>query len=115
MTRPSTTQRGYGADHQRMAKLAIAAQPWCSYCRATTDLTADHITPRSRGGLNVPSNYRVLCRRCNGAKGAKPTPKPIEKPRERFSRQKLMNNGSGSFGDLSQGMAVSRVGRISHR
>jgi 5-methylcytosine-specific restriction endonuclease McrA len=89
MARLTTTQRGYGADHQRMAKLAIRAQPWCSYCGATSDLTADHIVPRSRGGLNVLSNYRVLCRRCNSSKQDKSAPKAFEKPRQRFSRQTL--------------------------
>ena len=28
--RGTTSQRGYGATHQRRARTAIAAQPWCS-------------------------------------------------------------------------------------
>jgi 5-methylcytosine-specific restriction endonuclease McrA len=55
-----------------MVALAIQAQPYCSDCGATADLTGDHITPRSRGGLNTPTNIRVLCRSCNSSKGAKP-------------------------------------------
>ena len=64
-------QRGYGNDWYRLSKAAIAAQPWCSRCYATTDLTADHIIPLHRGGQGVPENVRVLCRSCNSSKGAR--------------------------------------------
>jgi 5-methylcytosine-specific restriction enzyme A len=66
--RGTTAQRGYGAAHQRRAHAAIAAQPWCSNCGATTDLTADHITPLARGGDPL-GPIRVLCRRCNSRRG----------------------------------------------
>lgn len=50
----------------------IAQQPWCTTCGATTDLTADHIQPISRGGHPLhPSNLRTLCRTCNSRKGAR--------------------------------------------
>jgi 5-methylcytosine-specific restriction endonuclease McrA len=62
--RGTTTQRGYGAAHQRRARRAIALQPWCSICGSATDLTADHITPLARGGHPL-GPLRVLCRRCN--------------------------------------------------
>jgi hypothetical protein len=39
---PQHTRRGYGHTHQQRAHATIAAQPWCSICGATTDLTADH-------------------------------------------------------------------------
>jgi len=56
---------------QRLRAQVIAAQPWCSTCGATTDLTVDHIHPVSRGGDPYdPANCRTLCRRCNSAKGA---------------------------------------------
>jgi 5-methylcytosine-specific restriction protein A len=64
----TTTARGYGAEHQRRARAAIAAQPWCSNCGATTDLTADHITPIAVGGDPL-GPLRVLCRRCNSSRG----------------------------------------------
>ena len=63
----TTSQRGYGTDHQRLSKLAIAQHPWCTDCGKTTDLTGDHIVPTSKGGLNVLSNYAVRCRGCNTA------------------------------------------------
>jgi 5-methylcytosine-specific restriction endonuclease McrA len=48
-----------------MVKLAIRAQPYCGRCGSTEDLTGDHIVPFSQGGMDVPSNIRVLCRSCN--------------------------------------------------
>ena len=69
--RGSAHRRGYTKHWQRIVKLAIQAQPWCSDCGATSDLTGDHITPRVAGGGNVPSNIRVLCRSCNSSRGAK--------------------------------------------
>lgn len=59
----STAQRGYGARHQRDAKAAIAAQPWCSWCGATEDLCGDHIDNE-----HPELGYMVLCRSCNSKK-----------------------------------------------
>jgi 5-methylcytosine-specific restriction endonuclease McrA len=67
--RGTTSARGYGAAHQRRARQTIAAQPFCSICGATTDLTADHIVPLARGG-HPHGELRVLCRRCNSSRGA---------------------------------------------
>lgn len=69
--RGSAYRRGYTKDWKRMVELAVRAQPYCSYCGSTEDLTGDHITPVSVGGLNTPSNIRVLCRACNSSRGAK--------------------------------------------
>lgn len=66
--RGKTRTRGYDSEHKRLAKLAIAAHPYCVDCNATEDLTGDHIVPSSRGGLNVLSNYAVRCRSCNTAR-----------------------------------------------
>lgn len=67
--RGTTTQRGYGAAHQRRARAAIAAHPWCSVCASTIDLTGDHITPLAQGGHPL-GPLRVLCRRCNSSRGS---------------------------------------------
>jgi len=44
----------------------------CVYCRGVfplgTDLTLDHITPRSRGGSNDASNLVTCCFSCNSAR-----------------------------------------------
>jgi DNA-directed RNA polymerase subunit RPC12/RpoP len=42
----------------------------CQYCGATAassgaHLHLDHLTPRSRGGLDVAANLVLACRRCN--------------------------------------------------
>jgi 5-methylcytosine-specific restriction endonuclease McrA len=63
-----TAVRGYGYQHQRRARVAIAQQPWCSICGATSDLTADHVTPLAAGGHPL-GQLRVLCRSCNSRRG----------------------------------------------
>jgi 5-methylcytosine-specific restriction endonuclease McrA len=65
-----TSLRGYGAQHQRRARLAIAEQPWCSICGATSDLTADHLTPIAVGGHPL-GPLRVLCPSCNSRRGSR--------------------------------------------
>tara|TARA_R110000824_G_scaffold80365_2_gene202081 strand:+ start:3174 stop:3683 length:510 start_codon:yes stop_codon:yes gene_type:complete len=60
----------------------------CQYCAKTfleSELTLDHIMPKSRGGKNSWKNLVVACKRCNQKKGAK-TPQeanmfPIKEPR----------------------------------
>jgi 5-methylcytosine-specific restriction endonuclease McrA len=83
----TTSQRGYGSDHQRLRALAITQQPWCSECGSTDNLEADHIVPLNRGGANVLSNYRVLCKAHNVSKADRVTGPP--KPKPRFSRKAL--------------------------
>lgn len=41
----------------------LAEHPQCAHCGATSDLTVDHIIPRSLAG-----GVQTLCRRCNGRK-----------------------------------------------
>lgn len=67
--RTTTTQRGYDYQWQKVSKAARAAQPWCSRCRATTDLTVDHVIPLAQGGDG--RMVTVLCRSCNSKKGAR--------------------------------------------
>ncbi len=46
----------------------------CLYCAKlfrTSDLTRDHITPLSQGGLDVWQNVATACRRCNNHKGGR--------------------------------------------
>ena len=46
----------------------------CMYCAqlfSTRDLTRDHITPLSQGGLDVWNNVAAACRRCNNHKGGR--------------------------------------------
>ena len=41
----------------------------CPICGTASDLTVDHVVPRSLGGPDSPANRRYLCRRCNSVKG----------------------------------------------
>ena len=46
----------------------------CLYCAMrfpTRDLTRDHITPISQGGLDTWTNVATACRRCNNYKGGR--------------------------------------------
>ncbi len=54
----------------------------CQYCgdkRAATELTLDHIVPRSRGGDNSPINIVAACLACNNRKGDR-TPEEARMP-----------------------------------
>jgi len=87
-------QRGYGNEWYRLSAKARKAQPWCTYCGSTIDLTADHIIPLKRGGASSYANMQVLCRRCNSRKqdgrgGWGTTEASVEVPRARFSRNTL--------------------------
>lgn len=43
----------------------------CQYCGAKTDLTFDHLVPRSRGGLTTWENVITACSPCNLRKGSR--------------------------------------------
>lgn len=74
----NTTERGLGSAHKRKSKQVRAEHVrrfgWIcpGYNRPphySTDLTADHVTPRAKGGT-TESPYVVLCRSCNSSRGA---------------------------------------------
>ncbi len=68
----------------------------CQYCGSTSDLTFDHIVPRSRGGTTVWENVVAACSPCNLKKGglmpADANMWPAQKP-YRPSVFDLQNNG----------------------
>lgn len=41
----------------------------CQYCGSKTDLTIDHVIPKSRGGADKWDNLVAACRKCNNKKG----------------------------------------------
>ena len=45
---------------------------WCGREMWRTDLTAEHLVPRSRGGRTSPENLTVACRACNRRRGTRP-------------------------------------------
>jgi HNH endonuclease len=44
----------------------------CGRAPWRTDLTAEHLVPRSRGGRTSPENLTIACRSCNKRRGTKP-------------------------------------------
>jgi hypothetical protein len=51
----------------------------CRYCGSKTQLTFDHVIPRSRGGRTTYDNLVLACRDCNQRKGAR-TPEQAGMP-----------------------------------
>ena len=76
--RGTRQQRGYDREWYELARQAVAAQPYCSACGATQDLTVDHGNPATRGrpGLTL-NDVQVLCRPCNARKGDSRTVTPL--------------------------------------
>lgn len=69
--RPSSTQRGYGYQWQKLSTMLRARQPWCELCGSRDrNLTVDHVIPQSLGGTNELGNLRVICTDCHLRYGA---------------------------------------------
>lgn len=64
--RPSPAARGYDAAWRKLSKAARSAQPWCTDCGTTADLTADHL----RWPALSLDDVEVVCRSCNSRRGA---------------------------------------------
>lgn len=63
--RKTTTERGYGAEHQRQRRHLLAKEPLCQRCQ---DDWAKHLHHRDRNPFNRhPSNVELLCERCHDA------------------------------------------------
>jgi hypothetical protein len=43
----------------------------CAWCGKESDLVADHVVPKSEGGIDALQNMQVLCGSCNSQKGNK--------------------------------------------
>jgi len=70
----NTTQRGYGAEWQKIRRFILDRDQWTCYkCQkklAGLDATVDHLIPLAVDrtlGLD-PSNLAACCRSCNSAK-----------------------------------------------
>ena len=61
------------SEWRKLSRKMRDAQPWCTRCGSTSDLTLDHVVPLSKGGAAVPdeSGVVVLCRKCNSSRGAR--------------------------------------------
>ncbi len=61
------------ADRRRVSRRAVLARDGfrCQYCGSHTQLTLDHVIPRSRGGATSWENVVTSCASCNVRKGAR--------------------------------------------
>jgi 5-methylcytosine-specific restriction endonuclease McrA len=51
-------------------RVLVAGDRKCAHCSSPDNLTADHIVPLSKGGVNAEWNLQPLCHMCNSLKGA---------------------------------------------
>jgi 5-methylcytosine-specific restriction endonuclease McrA len=74
----------------------------CVYCGARSDLTLDHIVPRSMGGGDTWENLATACQNCNTRKGNR-TPEQASMPmRKRIYRPSYimyLSNYNGTIDD----------------
>ena len=58
--RATPSERGYGAEWQRIRRVFLRENPCCVLCgQPATDV--DHIVPLSRGGTHDAENLQALC------------------------------------------------------
>jgi 5-methylcytosine-specific restriction endonuclease McrA len=77
MTRPAVIRLvGYvriprDAHRRKITRRAVFARDdWtCQYCGARSNLTVDHVVPRSKGGASTWENIVASCAPCNRRKG----------------------------------------------
>ena len=82
--RGSATSRGYGKAWQRLSRRARRLQPYCTDCGSPDDLTADH-SPEAwqahEDGRPITLDMiDVVCRRCNGSRGAARGTAALDRP-----------------------------------
>ena len=68
----------------------------CQYCRSKSELTFDHVVPRSRGGRTTWSNVTTACAACNLMKGGRTLEESHMRPGQmpyRPTTFELMDNG----------------------
>jgi 5-methylcytosine-specific restriction endonuclease McrA len=70
---PSARSPYADPEWRRLSREMRAEFPWCMSCKATTDLTVDHVIPLLPGQSPVvpKSELLVLCRSCHGRKTAR--------------------------------------------
>lgn len=60
---------------KKISKAARKAQPWCTWCQTSKDLTVDHVIAGSIAG-----GIMVLCRSCNSSKGNRDAKNAYKRP-----------------------------------
>lgn len=116
----SASARGYDAAWQRLSKRARRAQPFCTDCGATTDLTADHSPEawqRHAAGLPLRlTDVSTVCRSCNGKRGkARPDNDTPKKENPRHAATRLDKPGGMGTMNAPEDRGVSRAQRYTLR
>lgn len=75
-TKVARKRRIYNPAWRLLSEDARASGGRCSWCGSTEDLTLDHVIPGSLEG-----GTRILCRTCNGTKGATSDKRAIQSVR----------------------------------
>jgi 5-methylcytosine-specific restriction protein A len=65
--RPTSSQRGYGAEWRKLRALVLREEPTCRRCSARSTVV-DHVIPKARGGTDERRNLQGLCERCHNRK-----------------------------------------------
>jgi len=63
------TQQRFQLSNAVMSEVWIRDGGKCVTCNSQDNLEFDHIIPLSKGGSSTSQNLRILCRRCNRARG----------------------------------------------
>lgn len=87
IARSAGYEKNYGFIMDRFKKLKSGEVSWsgslreyirerevsgrCIYCGSTSDLSVDHLIPRSRGGIDSGDNAVEACKSCNSSRGDK--------------------------------------------
>ena len=78
----SAAERKLIKDEKALAQLEHRAYLICEICKTPKDkfdLEVDHIHPKGNRGGKEPSNFQLLCSRCNRRKGSTKTNKDVER------------------------------------
>lgn len=59
---------GYGPEYNALKRQVLREEPVCYLCAERPSQTADHVIPRSQGGMTVRSNLRGACNPCHRIK-----------------------------------------------
>jgi hypothetical protein len=78
---------------------------WCGRQLCRSDLTLEHVVPRSRGGHMTPENALLACRRCNRRRGSRPV--------DAYARELLREGAAVDVEALRR--SLERLARSSHR
>lgn len=93
--RGNARARGYNTAWDRLSRRARTLQPWCTDCGTTHDLTVDHSPAawdRQAAGQPIRlDDVDVVCRPCNGRRGAARGPNARPRPTVSSHRQALQS------------------------